>query len=75
MTRLRAHAYLLLDKAISIETDGAFGLDDLPDTPMVMNALSDIQGILRTGYHSEGATASVRWARDIIEDEGELFFD
>jgi len=74
MTNARERARTMLDKAICIATDGFFGLDDLPDTPMVMNATDEIEGALSRS-HKLAAKMAMRWAEEITEDEGELFFD
>ena len=75
MTRLRFDARGLLDTAITIKSEGFFGINDLPDTPMVMNALDEIEAILKDGDKREAIKCALRWAEEITEDEGDLLFD
>lgn len=74
MSKARERARKMLDKAILITTDGFFGLDDMPDTPMVMNATDEIESALSQS-HKLASKLAMRWAREITEDEGYLLFD
>lgn len=75
MTFHRKRARNMLDIAVNCHATGFFGLDDLPDTPMVMNAIDEIEAILKDGDKRGAAKCAIQWSKDILEDEGYLLFD